>query len=171
MNLEKSKYLFKRNIKMLITNQNIDFKQVNKNLKKELLKLGFDISNQSCLNLTSRALGYENYNTCKVAIEKNIANKVSALTLGGYAYTKLIFIKQVMYNAIQDKNDKSIYVITKDSICMDYPYLGDWGLGENSSIKEISEKLYEEFTEYNLSYMPDEKEYKEFSILEEFDFV
>lgn len=48
---------------MLITKDNIDFKKVNKNLKRELSELGFDISNQSCLNLLSRALGYKNYNT------------------------------------------------------------------------------------------------------------
>ncbi|MCT7482757.1 hypothetical protein [Aliarcobacter cryaerophilus] len=48
---------------MLNTKENIDFKKVNTNLKKELLLLGFDISNQSCLNLLSRAIGYQNYNT------------------------------------------------------------------------------------------------------------
>ena len=48
---------------MLNTKENIDFKKVNTNLKKELSLLGFDISNQSCLNLLSRAIGYQNYNT------------------------------------------------------------------------------------------------------------
>lgn len=48
---------------MLATKDNIDFKKVNRNLKKELSELGFDISNQSCMNLLSRALGYKNYNT------------------------------------------------------------------------------------------------------------
>lgn len=48
---------------MLTTKDNIDFKKVNRNLKKELSELGFDISNQSCMNLLSRALGYKNYNT------------------------------------------------------------------------------------------------------------
>ena len=48
---------------MLKTKDSIDFKKVNKNLKKELSVMGFDISNQSCLNLLSRSLGYENYNT------------------------------------------------------------------------------------------------------------
>lgn len=48
---------------MLATNNNIDFKKVNKNLKNELSKLGFDISNQSSYNLLSRALGYKDYNT------------------------------------------------------------------------------------------------------------
>lgn len=48
---------------MLLTNDNIDFKKVNRNLKQELSKMGFEISNQSCLNLLSRALGYKNYNT------------------------------------------------------------------------------------------------------------
>lgn len=50
---------------MLLTNDSIDFKKVNKNLKQELSKMGFDISNQSCLNLLSRSLGYNNYNTYK----------------------------------------------------------------------------------------------------------
>lgn len=48
---------------MLNTKDNIDFKKVNTNLKKELSLLGFDISNQSCLNLLSKSLGYQNYNT------------------------------------------------------------------------------------------------------------
>lgn len=48
---------------MLATKDNIDFKKVNRNLKKELSELGFEISNQSCMNLLSRALGYKNYNT------------------------------------------------------------------------------------------------------------
>lgn len=48
---------------MLNTKDNIDFKKVNKNLKKELSEMGFDISNQSCLNLLSKSLGYQNYNT------------------------------------------------------------------------------------------------------------
>ena len=59
---------------MLQTHQNIDFKQVNKNLKKELQVLKFDISNQSCLNLTARALGYNNYNTYKALIEDKVIN-------------------------------------------------------------------------------------------------
>jgi len=48
---------------MLTTKDNIDFKKVNKNLKRELSELGFNIQNQPCLNLLSRALGYKNYNT------------------------------------------------------------------------------------------------------------
>jgi len=48
---------------MLATKDNIAFKKVNRNLKKELSELGFEISNQSCMNLLSRALGYKNYNT------------------------------------------------------------------------------------------------------------
>jgi hypothetical protein len=48
---------------MLTTKDNIDFKKVNKNLKKELSEIGFEISNQSCMNLLSRSLGYRNYNT------------------------------------------------------------------------------------------------------------
>ena len=59
---------------MLHTHQDIDFKQVNKNLKKELQVLKFDISNQSCLNLTARALGYNNYNTYKALIEDKVIN-------------------------------------------------------------------------------------------------
>lgn len=48
---------------MLTTKDNINFKKVNRNLKKELSECGFDISNQSCLNLLSKSLGYKNYNT------------------------------------------------------------------------------------------------------------
>ena len=50
---------------MLYTKDNINFKKVNKNLKSELEKMGFSISNQSCLNLLSRSLGFANYNTYK----------------------------------------------------------------------------------------------------------
>ena len=58
---------------MLITKDNIDFKKVNKNLKRELSGLGFDISNQSCLNLLSRSLGYKNYNTY-LALNPEVSN-------------------------------------------------------------------------------------------------
>jgi len=50
---------------MLNTHNSIDFKKVNQNLKSELKKMQFEISNSACLNLTARSLGYENYNTYK----------------------------------------------------------------------------------------------------------
>lgn len=56
---------------MLKTNNNIDFKTVNKNLKKELQKLGLDISNSASLNLLSRALGCENFNLYNAIYLKN----------------------------------------------------------------------------------------------------
>ena len=56
---------------MLPTHNNIDFKIANKNLKNELAKMGFKISNQSCLNLLSRTLGYINYNTIKPVLENS----------------------------------------------------------------------------------------------------
>lgn len=59
---------------MLLTNDNIDFKKVNRNLKQELSQMGFEITNQSCLNLLSRALGYKNYNTYS-ALESAIPSK------------------------------------------------------------------------------------------------
>lgn len=62
---------------MLHTHQDIDFKQVNKNLKKELKELEFNISNQSCLNLTAKALGYNNYNTYKALVEDKVINTKS----------------------------------------------------------------------------------------------
>ena len=62
---------------MLNTKENIDFKKVNTNLKKELSLLGFDISNQSCLNLTAKALGYNNYNTYKALVEDKVINTKS----------------------------------------------------------------------------------------------
>lgn len=49
----------------LITQNNIDFKRVSKNLKIELEKLNLDLSHSATLNLAARALGYENYNTLK----------------------------------------------------------------------------------------------------------
>lgn len=54
---------------MLPTHNNIDFKIANKNLKNELAKMGFEIANQSCLNLLARTLGYTNYNTIKPELE------------------------------------------------------------------------------------------------------
>lgn len=65
---------------MLLTNDNIDFKKVNKNLKQELSQMGFEISNQSCLNLLSRALGYKNYNTYS-ALESAIPSKSIGMEL------------------------------------------------------------------------------------------
>ena len=50
---------------MLSTNNNIDFKTVAKNLKKELAKLDFVLSHGVTLNLLSRSLGYADYNTFK----------------------------------------------------------------------------------------------------------
>jgi hypothetical protein len=65
---------------MLNTKDNIDFKKVNINLKQELLKLDFNISHQSCLNLLSRALGYENYNTYSALID-NISNNKNTVSV------------------------------------------------------------------------------------------
>lgn len=48
---------------MLSTNNNIDFKQVAKNLKKELSNVNFDLSHSATLNLLARSIGYKNYNT------------------------------------------------------------------------------------------------------------
>ena len=59
---------------MLSTNNNIDFKEVAKNLKKELSTLNFDLSHSATLNLLSRATGYENYNTFKSIVTPTILN-------------------------------------------------------------------------------------------------
>lgn len=67
---------------MLNTKDNIDFKKVNKNLKKELSEMGFDISNQSCLNLLSKSLGYQNYNTY-LALNPDI-QKIDRISIKDY---------------------------------------------------------------------------------------
>ena len=78
---------------MLLTNDNIDFKKVNRNLKQELSQMGFEISNQSCLNLLSRALGYKNYNTYS-ALESAMPSK----SIG----TELANIFHILKNATLD---------------------------------------------------------------------
>jgi hypothetical protein len=67
---------------MLNTKDSIDFKKVNKNLKKELSEMGFDISNQSCLNLLSKSLGYQNYNTY-LALNPEI-HKIDRISIKDY---------------------------------------------------------------------------------------
>lgn len=55
---------------MLYAN-NINFKQANRNLQKELQEFGLKLSNSATLNLLSRVLGYKNYNTYKPIFEEN----------------------------------------------------------------------------------------------------
>ncbi len=62
---------------MITTHNNIDFKQVNKNLKTELSKMNFEISNSASLNLLSRAMGFENYNTYKGIVEQKEEQTIS----------------------------------------------------------------------------------------------
>jgi hypothetical protein len=71
---------------MLVTKDNIDFKKVNRNLKKELLELGFEISNQSCMNLLSRSLGYRNYNTY-LGLNPNI-QEIKRISIKDYLITE-----------------------------------------------------------------------------------
>jgi hypothetical protein len=67
---------------LLHTKDNIDFKSVTKNLKNELSKLNLDLSHSATLNLVSRALGYENYNTYKsISIDDLIIEKVEPNSL------------------------------------------------------------------------------------------
>lgn len=73
---------------MLNTKDNIDFKKVNKNLKKELSEMGFDISNQSCLNLLSKSLGYQNYNTY-LALNPEI-QKIDIISIKDYLTNETI---------------------------------------------------------------------------------
>lgn len=73
---------------MLNTKDNIDFKKVNKNLKKELSEMGFDISNQSCLNLLSKSLGYQNYNTY-LALNPEI-QKIDRISIKDYLTNETI---------------------------------------------------------------------------------
>lgn len=111
---------------MLLTNDNIDFKKVNKNLKQELSKMGFDISNQSSLNLLSRSLGYNNYNTYKA-----LSNEV---------FEEQGIKSETIFNILKNATGDDFYILSENEI--KFVYNEDTNLTIEEDEFEEKEKIY-----------------------------
>lgn len=115
---------------MLYTNNNIDFKQVNKNLKNELQKLGLELSNSATLNLLSRAIGYDNYNTANPVIainesrENDFWKKVNS-------NTETIMGQSAEIEQILNERDKNAEFANKNAATYAVSYLDEIVLAES----------------------------------------